>query len=96
MIEIGLAAANRLTELLGDDMNHRTALIIPVLLLTSIAAFANVYGAIRGVVHDPQHRPIQNAMVMLKAKSSEWGKSGGFHWNLPREVHVQIRYRFHY
>ncbi|MFZ0360664.1 MAG: TonB-dependent receptor, partial [Terriglobales bacterium] len=31
--------------------------------------------AVRGVVHDPQHRPIQDAMVMLKAKSSEWSKS---------------------
>ena len=39
------------------------------------AAFANVYGAVRGVVHDPQHRPIQDAMVMLKAKSSDWAKS---------------------
>ncbi|MGP8143957.1 MAG: TonB-dependent receptor [Terriglobales bacterium] len=46
-----------------------------VLLFMAPAAFANVYGAIRGVVHDPQHRPIEDAMVMLKAKSSEWTKS---------------------
>jgi hypothetical protein len=39
-------------------MNYKTTLIIPALLLASIAAFANVYGAIRGVVHDPQHRPV--------------------------------------
>jgi hypothetical protein len=45
------------------------------LLLLTPTAFANIYGAIRGVVHDPQHRPIQNAMVMLKAKSSDWAKS---------------------
>ena len=58
-------------------MNYKTILIIiiPALLLTSIAAFANVYGAIRGVVHDPQHRPVQDAMVMLKAKSSDWAKT---------------------
>src|SRR5580698_7121643 len=56
-------------------MNYRSALVLPMLLLTSIAAFGNVYGAIRGVVHDPQHRPVQGAMVMLKAKSSDWGKS---------------------
>ncbi|MGA9384310.1 MAG: TonB-dependent receptor, partial [Candidatus Sulfotelmatobacter sp.] len=56
-------------------MPYKTTLIIPALLLTSICAFANVYGAIRGVVHDPQHRPIQGAMVMLKAKSSDWAKS---------------------
>ncbi len=39
------------------------------------AAFADVYGALRGIVHDPQHRPVENAMVMLKSKSSEWAKS---------------------
>jgi hypothetical protein len=51
-------------------------LAVAVLLITIIpGAFANDYGAVRGVVHDPQHRPIQNAMVMLKAKSSQWTKS---------------------
>ncbi|MFZ3263398.1 MAG: TonB-dependent receptor [Terriglobales bacterium] len=49
-------------------------LIVAVLVVPS-AAFGDVYGAIRGVVHDPEHRPIQDAMVMLKAKSSDWAKS---------------------
>ncbi len=68
-------------------MIRRTNLTILALLLTSIYAFANVYGAIRGVVHDPQHRPVQGAMVMLKAKSSDWfktittGASGEFEIN---------------
>ena len=56
-------------------MNRRTLLALFVLLLASVSAFANVYGAIRGVVHDPQHRPVQGAMVMLKARSSDWAKS---------------------
>jgi len=51
------------------------AVLILITILIAPAAFANVYGAIRGVVHDPQHRPIQDAMVMLKAKSSDWAKS---------------------
>ncbi len=52
-------------------------LTFAVFLVITIApaAFANDYGAVRGVVHDPQHRPIQDAMVMLKAKSSDWAKS---------------------
>jgi outer membrane receptor protein involved in Fe transport len=50
-------------------------LAVLLLILTTTAAFANDYGAIRGVVHDPQHRPIQDAMVMLRAKSSDWAKS---------------------
>ena len=56
-------------------MTRLRLLAFATLLLITPAAFANVYGAIRGVVHDPQHRPIQNTMVMLKAKSSEWAKS---------------------
>jgi hypothetical protein len=44
------------------------------LLLTPVA-FANIFGAVRGIVHDPQHRPIQDAMLMLKSKSSDWAKS---------------------
>ena len=51
------------------------SVLILITVLIAPAAFANVYGAVRGVVHDPQHRPIQDAMVMLKAKSSDWAKS---------------------
>jgi outer membrane receptor for ferrienterochelin and colicin len=56
-------------------MTRLKQLAFAALLLTTPAAFANIYGAIRGVVHDPQHRPIENTMVMLKAKSSDWSKS---------------------
>jgi len=46
-----------------------------MLLAAAPAAFANVFGAVRGVVHDPQHRPVEDAMVMLKAKSSDWART---------------------
>ncbi len=51
-------------------MIRNTARFNTVLLILalSLSALANDYGAIRGVVHDPQHRPVQGAMVMLKAK----------------------------
>jgi TonB dependent receptor/Carboxypeptidase regulatory-like domain/TonB-dependent Receptor Plug Domain len=42
-----------------------------VLWLTAVG-FASIFGSIRGVVHDPQHRPIQNAMVMLRSNTSDW------------------------
>jgi len=56
-------------------MTHIKSLAFASLLLIASGAFANDFGAVRGVVHDPQHRPIQNAMVMLRAKSSEWARS---------------------
>jgi len=46
---------------------------IPLLLLAlALPAAASTVGSVRGIIHDPQHRPVQNAMVMLKAKSSDW------------------------
>src|ERR1700747_3305718 len=47
----------------------RFVLLTPLLTL---AAFASVFGSIRGIVHDPQHRPVENAMVMLRSKTSDW------------------------
>jgi hypothetical protein len=56
-------------------MTRFQIILISVVLLIPAIAMAGDYGAVRGIVHDPQHRPIQDAMVMLKAKSSEWSKS---------------------
>ncbi|MGA8761509.1 MAG: TonB-dependent receptor [Candidatus Sulfotelmatobacter sp.] len=50
----------------------RFGVLIPLLALT-ITAFATIFGSVRGIVHDPQHRPVENAMVMLRAKTSDWG-----------------------
>ena len=36
------------------------------------AAFATVFGTVRGIVHDPQHRPVQNVTVTLKARTSSY------------------------
>ena len=57
------------------------------LLLVAVTVSATIFGSVRGIIHDPQHRPVQGAMVMLKAKSSEWAKStntdanGNFEFN---------------
>ena len=56
-------------------MTRRIALLSGVVALMSSIALATIFGSVRGIVHDPQHRPIQAAMVMLKSKSSEWTKN---------------------
>lgn len=53
---------------------RKTALPLVVLSL-AVAAAATIFGSVRGIVHDPQHRPLQGAMVMLRANSSDWAKS---------------------
>jgi hypothetical protein len=35
-------------------------------------ARAEIFGAVHGIVHDPQHRPIPDAEVDLKAQRSDW------------------------
>lgn len=35
-------------------------------------ARATIFGSVRGVVHDAQHRPISGALVKLQAKTSAW------------------------
>ena len=45
------------------------------LLLLAATLHATIFGSVRGIVHDPQHRPVQGAMVMLRAKSSDLSKS---------------------
>src|SRR3954454_21743561 len=43
--------------------------------LATGVCFATIFGSVRGIIHDPQHRPLQGAMVMLRANSSDWAKS---------------------
>ena len=47
-------------------------LCLAVCLTSGSLLYATILGKIQGIVHDPQHRPVQNAMVMIKAKSSDW------------------------
>jgi outer membrane receptor protein involved in Fe transport len=47
--------------------------ILPFLLIAS-AASANIFASVRGLVHDPQHRPVQGAEITLRSTSSEWAK----------------------
>ena len=55
-------------------MLRRTAILTFILALVA-PALATIFGSVRGIIHDPQHRPVQGAMVMLKATSSDWSKS---------------------
>ena len=49
--------------------------LIGVFLLLDAMAFATIFGTVRGIVHDPQHRPIQGAHVTLKAQNSDFTQS---------------------
>jgi hypothetical protein len=61
--------------------------LLAALLLLSVPALATVFGTVRGIVHDPQHRPIADATVTLKSKTSDYRQTaqtdaeGNFHFD---------------
>ena len=62
-------------------------LVLVGLLLSSLTASATIFGTVSGLIHDPQHRPVQGAQVTLRAANSAWTKSttsndsGEFHFD---------------
>lgn len=49
----------------------RIALFIGIVASAGLMS-ADVVSTVRGIIHDPQHRPVADAMVMIKAKNSDW------------------------
>jgi outer membrane receptor protein involved in Fe transport len=45
------------------------------LLLCPALAVATIFGNIRGIVHDPQHRPISGAQIVIHSRTSDWTKN---------------------
>jgi TonB dependent receptor/Carboxypeptidase regulatory-like domain/TonB-dependent Receptor Plug Domain len=57
---------------MGDDMRCIRIALFAYWITVAVSAWGAVVGSVRGVIHDPQHRPVADAMVMIKAKNSEW------------------------
>ena len=56
-------------------MRRLCLLIVFSLLFLVCIAGATIFGAVRGVVHDPQHRPVTDASVKLKSATSDWSQT---------------------
>jgi outer membrane receptor protein involved in Fe transport len=56
----------------------RTAILITsiIAILISTWSFASVFGTIKAIVHDPQHRPVQGATVEVQSRTSAFKTSG--------------------
>jgi len=60
------------------------AAVLLVALCAPVTIWATVFGTIRGVVHDPDHRPVLKAQVVVKSSSSAYSQElttdadGGF------------------
>ena len=45
-------------------------------ILPSQIAHANIFGQVQGIVHDPQHRPVSGAKIVIRASHSDFTASG--------------------
>lgn len=65
----------------------RQFVILTAIVLAASTATATIFGSVRGLIHDPGHRPVQGAQVTLQATSSNWTKNttsddnGEFHFD---------------
>jgi len=60
---------------MSGHKKFRTQFVLAVLLVSlacSASALAGIFGTVRGIVHDIQHRPISGAHLLLQAKQSDW------------------------
>jgi hypothetical protein len=66
---------------------RRVLLLFAVLFFLGSAALGTIFGSVRGIVHDPQHRPVSDAKVLLQAKQSGYAQTiqtdaeGQFHFD---------------
>ncbi|MBZ5543605.1 MAG: TonB-dependent receptor [Acidobacteriia bacterium] len=56
-------------------MRQRAFLVGLTIVVASAAGFATIFSNVRGIVHDPQHRPVQHASVTLHAATSDWSRT---------------------
>jgi outer membrane receptor protein involved in Fe transport len=52
------------------------AFIVLLALLAPLPIFASVFGTVKAIVHDPQHRPVQGAQVEVQSRTSDFKTSG--------------------
>src|SRR5216683_7657180 len=76
------------SSFLGERVLMRRFLLCVLFVLPLAgAALATVFGTVRGIIHDPQHRPVSGIQVVLQAKASEFtlnartDDAGQFHFD---------------
>jgi outer membrane receptor protein involved in Fe transport len=57
-------------------LKRSIAIIILLALLATLPAFASVFGTVKAIVHDPQHRPVKGAQVEVQSRTSAFKMAG--------------------
>lgn len=53
----------------------RLTVVAGTLLLVAASLHATIFGTVRGLIHDPQHRPVSGAQVTLRSAAADFSKS---------------------
>ncbi len=48
---------------------------IAAALLWSMLSYASVFGTLKAIVHDPAHRPVKLATVVVRSRTSSWSRT---------------------
>src|ERR1700757_2890899 len=65
----------------------RRIFLLVAFFFAAVGALATVFGTVRGIIHDPQHRPVPDIKIVLKALVSDYSQttqtdaSGEFHFD---------------
>ncbi len=57
-------------------LKRSIAIIFLLALLVALPAFASVFGTVKAIVHDPQHRPVKGAQVEVQSRTSAFKMTG--------------------
>ena len=53
----------------------KVVVLLPALLVAAVS-FASVFGTVKVIVHDPQHRPVKGAEVIVQSRTSDLKQTG--------------------
>src|SRR5438105_852640 len=59
----------------GEPMKVIQKALLGGLLVFAATLNATIFGSVRGLIHDPQHRPVAGAQVTLRSADSNWSKT---------------------
>src|SRR5512142_3344430 len=76
LVEIRVAARRVAPVVHGQGSAMFRKAITFLLIVSSTVVYATIFGSVRGLIHDPEHRPVARAKVTLQAEHSDWTQSG--------------------
>ena len=59
-----------------EDMLQRLLGLTGIALVASAYIYASVFGTVKAIVHDPQHRPVKGAEVVVQSRTSSFKQTG--------------------